>query len=297
MPLCCRNLDETEDEEPVTDDEGGPIPIGRVKALVSMMTPRDHRVSQNPSFVEFDMALEGFACLVIPSLAPLAADLGGIGHGERIFPPLNGLTVMLWLCVEQFSDKKVDPHPIRLLTIYRSFSSTKKEDGPNQNSSLVCFSMQLSSIDHSLLICTAESDTAGNDLEKEGSVNDEGLIRIALADTLCTGQWTHIAVVLTRSVLKHSQATVHINGRPEGSYKLHYINQNIGAGATHLSQAASVYAVIGTPPAYRSPSRLCFKIATFTLLEEPLSTEAINRVYNMEPHYIGNFQEAVGFGI
>lgn len=29
MPLCCRNLDETEGEEPVTDDEGGPIPIAR----------------------------------------------------------------------------------------------------------------------------------------------------------------------------------------------------------------------------------------------------------------------------
>lgn len=66
----------------------------RVKALVSMMTPRDHRIAQNPSFVEFDMAPEGFACLVIPSLAPLSTDFG-IGHGERIFPPLNGLTVMM----------------------------------------------------------------------------------------------------------------------------------------------------------------------------------------------------------
>lgn len=66
-----------------------------MKALVSMMTPRDHRIAQYPSFVEFDMALEGFACLVVPSLAPLSPELGGIGHGERIFPPLNGLTAML----------------------------------------------------------------------------------------------------------------------------------------------------------------------------------------------------------
>lgn len=65
----------------------------RVKALVSMMTPRDHRVAQNPSFVEFDMSLEGFACLLVPSLSPVSADLGGVGHGERVFPPLNGLTV------------------------------------------------------------------------------------------------------------------------------------------------------------------------------------------------------------
>lgn len=45
--------------------------------------------------------------------------------------------------MEQFSDKKVDPHPIRLLTIYRSYSLTKKEDGSKQNASLVCLSVQV----------------------------------------------------------------------------------------------------------------------------------------------------------
>uniref|UniRef100_A0A1I7VIR8 WD repeat and FYVE domain-containing protein 3 n=1 Tax=Loa loa TaxID=7209 RepID=A0A1I7VIR8_LOALO len=293
MPLCCRNLDETEGEEPMTDNEGGSIPIARVKALVSMMTPRDHRIAQNPSFVEFDMAPEGFACLVIPSLAPLSADFG-IGHGERIFPPLNGLTIMMWLCVEQFSDKRIDPHPIRLLTIYRSFNSSKKEDGLKQNPSLACLSMQLSSIDRSLLICTAESETAGNDLEKERNIADENLIRIALGDSVCIGQWTHIAVILARSVLKHSQAAVYINGRLEGTYKLHYIIQNIGGGAAHLSYSSGIHAVIGTPPAYRSPSRLCFKISTFVLVEEPMGAEAITRIYDLEPHYIGNFQTISG---
>ncbi|VDK31845.1 unnamed protein product [Anisakis simplex] len=62
-----------------------------------MMTPRDHRVAQNPSFVEFDMSLEGFACLLIPSLSPVASELGGVGHGERVFPPLNGLTVATYV--------------------------------------------------------------------------------------------------------------------------------------------------------------------------------------------------------
>ncbi|EJW79911.1 hypothetical protein WUBG_09178, partial [Wuchereria bancrofti] len=258
-----------------------------------MMTPRDHRIAQNPSFVEFDMAPEGFACLLIPSLAPFSTDFG-IGHGERIFPPLNGLTVMMWLCVEQFSDKRIDPHPIRLLTIYRSFNSSKKEDGLKQNPSLVCLSVQLSSIDHSLLICTAESETTGNDLEKERNISDENLIRIALGDSVYIGQWTHIAVVLTRSVLKHSQAAVYINGRMEGTYRLHYIMQNVGGGTAHLSYANGVHAVVGTPPAYRSPSRLCFKIATFVVVEEPLGPEALARIYDLEPHYIGNFQTVPG---
>lgn len=69
------------------------VGIFRVKALVSMMTPRDHMIAQNPSFVEFDMAVEGFACLLVPSLSPISPELGGIGHGERLFPSLNGITI------------------------------------------------------------------------------------------------------------------------------------------------------------------------------------------------------------
>lgn len=42
--------------------------------------------------------------------------------------------------MEQFSDKRIDPHPIRLLTIYRS---SKKEDGFKQNPPLVCLSVQV----------------------------------------------------------------------------------------------------------------------------------------------------------
>ncbi|VDK43967.1 unnamed protein product, partial [Cylicostephanus goldi] len=76
LPLCCRNLDETENEEPIRPNEGGPVPLQRrtnpnkldklnffrVKALVSMMTPRDQRLSHAPSFVETDLAMEGFGC-------------------------------------------------------------------------------------------------------------------------------------------------------------------------------------------------------------------------------------------
>lgn len=291
MPLCCRDLEEVEGEEPISEQEGGPVPIARVKALVSMMTPRDHRVSQNPSFVEFDMSVEGFACLLAPSIAPISPDLGGLGHGERLFPPLNGLTVATWLYVEQFSDKRVDPHPIRLLSVFRSLNSgTKRGDTSKESSSLTCLSIQLSSIDRSLLICTRESETASNDLEKEENFNEDELVRVALADTLITHQWTHLAIVLTRSVLKHSQVSVYINGQLQCTRKLHYVVQNVGGAATHLAQANGAHALIGTPPAFRSPSRLHFKIASFFLLEEPLAADAISKIFRLQPHYIGNFQ-------
>ncbi|KHN76238.1 WD repeat and FYVE domain-containing protein 3 [Toxocara canis] len=293
LPLCCRNLEETEGEEPICEGEGGPVPIGRVKALVSMMTPRDHRVAQNPSFVEFDMSLEGFACLLIPSLAPISAELGGVGHGERVFPPLNGLTVATWLYVEKFSDKRVDPHPVRLLTIFRSHNAVQKKGEPSHdNTTLTCLSIQLSSIDRSLLICTMERERADGDLEKEDEMGADDLVRVALADVIATRQWTHVAVVLTRSVLKHSQVSVYINGHLHCTQKLHYVVQNVGGAAPHLACTNAVHAIIGTPPACRSLSRLHFKIASFFLLEEPLSAEAIARIYRLEPHYVGNFQTA-----
>ncbi|MFH4977645.1 hypothetical protein AB6A40_004354 [Gnathostoma spinigerum] len=258
------------------------------------MTPRDHRLAQAPSFVEFDMSIEGFACLLIPSLAPLSSDRSGVGNGERVFPPLSGLSITMWLNVDQFSDKRLDPHPIRLLSVFRCFSGFRKknERDPTEASQLTCLSVQLSCIDHSLLISTLESETAGNDLEKEEQLSDENFVRVALADTVVTHQWTHIAVVLTRAVLKHSQVSVYINGVLRCSQKLHYIVQNVGGAATHLAQTSGIHGIIGTPPMYRSPSRLLFKIASFYVLEEALSPEAVNAVYRLEPHYVGNFQMA-----
>jgi hypothetical protein len=62
------------EEEPVTPEDK-PVPLTRVKCLVSMTTPRDaraHGVSYCPSFVEFDMGVDGFGCLFMPAVAPQA---------------------------------------------------------------------------------------------------------------------------------------------------------------------------------------------------------------------------------
>ena len=80
---------------------GCPVPLTRVKCLVSMTTPRDARIngsSLTPAFVEFNMNAEGFGCLYLPSIAPQGpptpsvvsgvvgvADttvIGGIGSGD-----------------------------------------------------------------------------------------------------------------------------------------------------------------------------------------------------------------------
>lgn len=91
-PLCCISLDDIEQNKP----KGGPVPLTRIKTLVSMTTPKDFRAHGSctlPPFVEFDMSAEGFACLYLPSVAPqsttpptvVSADnsvVGGIGSGK-----------------------------------------------------------------------------------------------------------------------------------------------------------------------------------------------------------------------
>lgn len=53
-----------------------PLSLARIQSLVSMTTPRDgilygsSSLAASPPFVEFDMSLDGFGCLFLPSVFP-----------------------------------------------------------------------------------------------------------------------------------------------------------------------------------------------------------------------------------
>ena len=53
-----------------------PLSLARIQSLVSMTTPRDgilygsSSLGASPPFVEFDMSLDGFGCLFLPSVFP-----------------------------------------------------------------------------------------------------------------------------------------------------------------------------------------------------------------------------------
>lgn len=140
--------------------DSGPVSIKIVKSLVSMTTQRDIRfqgASLMPQFIEFDMNSDGFGCLCLLSIAPqtivagtvadendggLAQGLtGGVGNGERPFPPQNGLTYSTWLCVDIFSSPTIDAHPIRLViqTHIRLYSLMFNEE--STNSIFKCFAL------------------------------------------------------------------------------------------------------------------------------------------------------------
>uniref|UniRef100_A0A914V8R9 Uncharacterized protein n=1 Tax=Plectus sambesii TaxID=2011161 RepID=A0A914V8R9_9BILA len=164
-------------------------------------------------------------CVFLPSISPVLGSAanalansdgigGGVGSGERIFPPLTGLSFSAWIYVERFSDKRKDSHPLRLLTVTRTMpqcsapeklnrrSSTLSEwfggdqssgsfnrqssDGavsPGDQVELSCLTIQLSPIDRALLIATFESDTPGADLDHDSGPADS-FMRIAVADLM-----------------------------------------------------------------------------------------------------------------
>jgi hypothetical protein len=127
------------------------VPLNRIKCLVSMTTIRDIRretqvlITPNspigisstissitsPSFVEFNMGIEGFGALLLPCLSPQSVTsstnvVGNFGMvtltngGERPFPPQYGMTYSTWFYVEKFGPIKDNIHPIRLLSIIRN---------------------------------------------------------------------------------------------------------------------------------------------------------------------------------
>ncbi|KAH9634486.1 hypothetical protein HF086_005479 [Spodoptera exigua] len=281
---------------------GGPVPLTRIKTLVSMTTPRDYR-SQNsctlPPFVEFDMSAEGFGCLYLPSIAPQSANLnalgtqdtatlGGIGSGswrpsDRVFPPQTGLTYSTWICVEKYSDSRSDPHCVRLLTLVRNINNSRDEH-------LVCLTMVLSARDKAIIISTQETLVPHNVGEWEPEGSGECGARVWCPDLQHEGQWHHLVLVLNRAVLKNSSFSLYLDGQHMHSGKLHYVSANPGGGAATLSGASSVYCVLGTPPHWRRYSRLVWRQGPALLLEDVLPAQTVSVIYQLGPHYVGTLQ-------
>ncbi|XP_014261988.1 WD repeat and FYVE domain-containing protein 3 isoform X2 [Cimex lectularius] len=279
---------------------GGAVPLTRVKTLVSMTTPRSQGTNFSPPFTEFDMSAEGFGCLYLPSVAPQSPNgpsvvnvatltssdisvVGGIGAGDRMFPPQTGLSYSTWICVERFSDPRSDPHCVRLLTLVRTLQPAKDQH-------LICLAVVLSARDKAIIITTQETPllNTGNDWEPEAA--SDWTARVWCPDLLQEGHWHHLVLVLNRAVLKNSALSIYVDGQHIHTQKLHYISQNPGGGAANLTVASSVYGYIGTPPMWRRYSRLSWKQGPCHLIEEVLSPHSVPIMYQLGPHYLASFQ-------
>lgn len=88
-------------------------------------------------------------------------------------------------------------------------------------------------------------------------------------------------MILNRGVLKNSSFSLFLDGQHMHTQKLHYISQTPGG---------TVYAIIGTPPAWRRYSRLCWKQGVCHLLEDVLTAQIVSVIFQLGPHYMGSLQ-------
>ncbi|XP_054166813.1 WD repeat and FYVE domain-containing protein 3-like [Oppia nitens] len=313
QPLNCIPIDDLGNGKPKNQRNGGPIALTRIKTIVSMTTPKDGTSNHllQPPFVEFDMNQEGFSSLFLPSIAPISlsgnsssatnlltgaivgnSDVpitvnGGIGTGERAFPPQSGFSYTTWICVEKFSPTSNDEsHNVRLLTLYRAAQSGQE---------YACFQLQIAARDKALLISTQEipifSDCEVGSSGFPHQFDADHHLRVWSPELIQEGQWHHIAIILNRALLKNSTVSVYIDGQLIASQKLHYISSVVG-GISGISNASPLFVngFIGTPPQWRKQSRLVWKQGPCHLLEEPLNSMFVAYIHSLGPNYIGSFQ-------
>ncbi|NP_001164022.3 WD repeat and FYVE domain-containing protein 3 [Rattus norvegicus] len=287
----------------VKSAEGSTVPLTRVKCLVSMTTPHDirlHGSSVTPAFVEFDTSLEGFGCLFLPSLAPHNAPtnnavttgltdgavVSGIGSGERFFPPPSGLSYSCWFCIEHFSSPP-NNHPVRLLTVVRRANSSEQH--------YVCLAIVLSAKDRSLIVSTKEEllQNYVDDFSEESSFYEilPCCARFRCGELVVEGQWHHLALLMSRGMLKNSTAALYIDGQLVSTVKLHYVHSTPGgSGSANPPVLSTVYAYIGTPPAQRQMASLVWRLGPTHFLEEVLPPSSVTAIYELGPDYVGSFQ-------
>uniref|UniRef100_A0A8C3Y3C9 WDFY family member 4 n=1 Tax=Catharus ustulatus TaxID=91951 RepID=A0A8C3Y3C9_CATUS len=276
--------------------KGSALALQTAMSLISMTSPRNfqlHSTALAPSFVEFDMSMEGYGCLYVPTLATVmgsSADQsvsGGTGMGSRMFPPSSGLTLSCWFLVSKFGLGH-NGHPLRFLTVVRHMSRTEQE--------FVCFSVSFFPQDHSLVISTEEVEFQPLDImEPEGEVlNPSPLprqVQFGCGKLVVAGQWHHLAVTVAKEGKKNCVVSAYVNGQMLGSAKMQYLQPLPGCCTSmEPSSFIDVYGYIATPRIWKHKSSLTWRLGPTHLFEEAISVETIEVIIKLGPQYCSNFQ-------
>ncbi|XP_026707231.1 WD repeat- and FYVE domain-containing protein 4 [Athene cunicularia] len=276
--------------------KGSALALRTAMSLISMSSPRNFQLrstSLAPSFVEFDMSMEGYGCLYLPTLATVMGPSaeqsvsGGIGMGTRMFPPSSGLTLSCWFLVSKFGLVH-NSHPLRFLTVVRHMSRTEQE--------FVCFSVSFVPQDLSLVISTEEVEFQLLDvMEPEGEVLNSspfpGQVQFGCGKLLVTGQWHHLTVTVAKEAKKNCIVSAYINGQMLGSTKMQYLQPLPGSCISmEPSSFIDVYGYIATPRIWRQKSSLTWRLGPTYLFEEAISVETIEVINKLGPQYCSSFQ-------
>ncbi|KAH0510243.1 WD repeat- and FYVE domain-containing protein 4 [Microtus ochrogaster] len=264
-------------------------------SLISMTSPRNlqpQRAALTPSFVEFDMSVEGYGCLFIPTLSTVMGSStehsisGGTGSGTpRSFPPPGGLTFSCWFLISRQATV-MEGHPLRFLTLVRHLARTEQP--------FICFSVSLCMDDLSLVVSTEEKEFQPLDVmepEDEAEPSAGRQLQVRCSQLLTCGQWYHLAVVVSKEMKRNCTVTTYLDGQAIGSAKMLYVQALPG---TFLSMDPSsfvdVYGYIGTPRIWKQKSSLIWRLGPSYLFEEDISMDALALIIKLGPRYCGNFQ-------
>ncbi|CAH8575671.1 unnamed protein product [Schistosoma turkestanicum] len=314
-------------------------------------------LSVSPPFVEFNMSTEGFGCLFLPSIAPqgsssvahlcgaVAANSpgntanssmndvnagGGVGSGERSFPPSCGFTYSAWVSVSQFdsvtnNSYDIDamkqsfqqPQAVHLLTLVRGVQSV--------NDQLVFLRIYIHPVNHYLVVSTQERllqpgqscdidiDCStllnnNNNTDQSTTIESDSNMKNAIATGTCAvfpcgfppnssnewplDVWRHVVVVFNRAgMIKTSSCSLYLDGHFIGSRRVTYIGASSASNALGRNiMPSSLCGFVGTLASMRRSSKLLWKIGPFHFIEEPLTANRIAIMTKLGPNYMGSFQ-------
>ncbi|XP_059025625.1 WD repeat- and FYVE domain-containing protein 4 isoform X3 [Mustela lutreola] len=271
-------------------------------SLISMTSPRHlqpQRAVLAPSFVEFDMSMEGYGCLFIPTLSTVMGSSteylvsGGIGTGAaRSFPPSGGLTFSCWFLISRHSTV-LEGHPLRFLTLVRHLARTEQP--------FVCLSVSLCPDDLSLVVSTEEKAFQPLDImepEDDPEPSAGRQLRVRCGQLLACGQWHHLAVVITKEMKRNCTVSTYLDGQITGSAKMLYIQALPGPFLSmDPSSFVDVYGYIATPRLWKQKSSLIWRLGPTYLFEEAISVDTLEVINKLGPRYCGNFQAVHAQGV
>ncbi|XP_057590853.1 WD repeat- and FYVE domain-containing protein 4 [Hippopotamus amphibius kiboko] len=275
--------------------QGSTTALHTALSLISMTSPRNlqpQRAALAPSFVEFDMSVEGYGCLFIPTLSTVMGTSteysvsGGIGTGAaRSFPPPGGLTFSCWFLIGRHSTV-TEGHPLRFLTLVRHLARTEQP--------FVCFSVSLCPEDLSLVVSTEEKEFQPLDVmepEDDPEPSAGRQLRVRCGPLLACGQWHHLAVVVSKEMKRNCTVSTYLDGQVIGSAKMLYIQTLPGPFLSmDPSSFVDVYGYIATPRVWKQNSSLIWRLGPAYLFEEAISMETLELINKLGPRYCGNFQ-------
>ena len=224
------------------------------------------KASRSPSFVHFDLSMNGYASIELP----------GIG---KHFPPAStsaGYSLSLWFQIVHFD---LASHT----TIFGAFDASQ-----------TCFVLvYLEKDTHNLILQTSVTSSRPSVRFKSATFKEGRWYHIVIAHRRSKG-------------ISSSRASLFIDGEfieqvksqyPESSLSLNNGNQSIGASSNRKNNA--IQAFLGTPQDLASHLGkglilTQWRLASAHLFADVLSDDLVAVYYELGPRYTGNYQDCLG---